>query len=327
LKKLEDFNLSGNRLTQIPPEIGACSMLELFDLSGNQIKALPPEFCALNRMLELNLGNNEIKKLPADWGNLSRLVSLVLSDNKLTDLPLTMGDCLHLDMVLLDRNQIKDQELIRRYQMGTDHLKDYLEKRLFAYNQNQKRLKRQNERKANEAAKQLKAVKEKDDEQFHEKNPDVKNKFALDVEPEGEDDSQLTNEEKHQKIRGHSQKLAAEVRAEVVTLKRALNNATALEQIIPIAKTIHALIPYMNIARQQMAPIPKPNPPIFKGDEDQVTKLKKVTAVAIREFETVHQAVFNIVCGNPTLEQLISLSGVITGSLAILQNATKDLEA
>ena len=82
----------------------------------------------------------------------------------------------------------------------------------------------------------------------------------------------------------------------------------------------------MNIARQQMAPIPKPNPPLFRGDEDQVTKLKKVTAVAIREFETVHQQVFNIVCGNPTLEQLVALSGVITGSLAILQNATKDME-
>jgi len=99
-----------------------------------------------------------------------------------------------------------------------------------------------------------------------------------------------------------------------------------LEEIIPIAKTLHALIPHMNAARQQMAPIPKPNPPLFRGDEDQITKLKKVTAVAIREFETVHQAVFNIVCGNPTLEQLVSLSGVITGSLAILQNATANIE-
>lgn len=42
----------------------------------------------------------------------------------------------------------------------------------------------------------------------------------------------------------------------------------------------------MNVARQQMAPIPKPNPPLFRGDEDPVTKLKKTTAVAVKEFET-----------------------------------------
>jgi hypothetical protein len=83
----------------------------------------------------------------------------------------------------------------------------------------------------------------------------------------------------------------------------------------------------MNVARQQMAPIPKPNPPIFRGDEDPVTKLKKTTAVAVREFETVWQGIFNIVCGNPSLEQLIALSGVITGCLTVLQEVARELNA
>lgn len=83
----------------------------------------------------------------------------------------------------------------------------------------------------------------------------------------------------------------------------------------------------MNVARQQMAPIPKPNPPIFRGDEDPVTKLKKTTAVAVREFETVWQGIFNIVCGNPSLEQLVALSGVITGCLTILQELSRELNA
>ena len=81
----------------------------------------------------------------------------------------------------------------------------------------------------------------------------------------------------------------------------------------------------MNVARQQMAPIPKPKPPLFQGDEDKVTKLKKTTAVAIREFETVLNGVFNMVSGNATLEQLVPLSGVITGSLSVIQLVTKDI--
>jgi len=81
----------------------------------------------------------------------------------------------------------------------------------------------------------------------------------------------------------------------------------------------------MNTARQHMAPIPKPQPPIFAGNESKETQLKKTTAVAIKEFETVLGGIFNIVSGNATLEQLIPLSGVITGSLQVLQEVTKDL--
>lgn len=59
--------------------------------------------------------------------------------------------------------------------------------------------------------------------------------------------------------------------------------------------------------------------------QDKVMKLKKTTAVALREFETVLAGIFNVVSGNAPLEQLIPLSGVITGSLGILQEATKQV--
>lgn len=75
-----------------------------------------------------------------------------------------------------------------------------------------------------------------------------------------DEDEQLTDEQKHAKIRGtilllpsllsltlslsaHSQKLAGECRHEVITLKRALQNAQSLEDVVPIAKAIRDLIP------------------------------------------------------------------------------------
>jgi len=146
--------------------------------------------------------------------------------------------------------------------------------------------------------------------------------FVEDLDEDAED-AKLTPEERHAKIRAHSQKLAAECKNEVVSLKRALHKADQLEEIVPIAKAIRNLIPHMNIARQQMAPIPKPQPPLFVGNEDKVTQLKKTTVVAVREFETVLNGIFNVVSGNATLEQLVPLSSVITGSLSILQAVTK----
>lgn len=146
----------------------------------------------------------------------------------------------------------------------------------------------------------------------------------IEVVEEEDEDAGLSDAEKHAKIRGHSQKLATEVKNELTSLKRYLNNATTSDVIILIAKAIRELIPFMNAARQQMAAIPKPNPPVIKASDDQVTKLKKTVAVAMREFESVHQNVLFVVCGNPTIEQLVSLSNVITGSLQILQDCVQE---
>jgi hypothetical protein len=53
----------------------------------------------------------------------------------------------------------------------------------------------------------------------------------------------LSDEERYLKIRSHSQKLAGECRNEVITLKRALQKAQTLEEIVPIAKAMRELIP------------------------------------------------------------------------------------
>jgi len=269
------------------------------------------------RLLELNLGNNALAILPEDFGNMSRIVSLNLSDNKLSELPFTLGACVHMDSILIDRNPIEDPVVWQKYKLGTDHLMDYLGKKAFAFTQEEKKKGRAQAKKDAKDKKGTKAA----------------TAAAIDADGGWEEvddepapvEEEITDEERYLRIRSHSQKLAGECRNEVITLKRALQKAATLEEIVPIAKAMRELIPHMNVARQQMAPIAKPKAPLFQGDEDKVTKLKKTTAVAIREFETVLNGVFNMVSGNATLEQLVPLSGVITGSLSILQMVTKDI--
>jgi Leucine-rich repeat (LRR) protein len=43
LTNLEDVDLSLNRLTQIPPEIGQLTRLKRLQIAGNNFATLPPE--------------------------------------------------------------------------------------------------------------------------------------------------------------------------------------------------------------------------------------------------------------------------------------------
>eukprot|EP01125_Pyxidicula_operculata_P013496 TRINITY_DN4479_c2_g1_i1.p1 TRINITY_DN4479_c2_g1~~TRINITY_DN4479_c2_g1_i1.p1 ORF type:complete len:451 (-),score=104.43 TRINITY_DN4479_c2_g1_i1:62-1414(-) len=146
LRKLEELNLSGNPLGTVPSSMSKLELLEVLDLSGCELQILPSEFPGMIRLLELNLGNNQLKKLPEEFGKMSRLVSLNLSDNMLSELPVTMGSCVHMDSCLLERNPLKDQEMMRKYNLGTDHLVDYLSKRMFAIKQEEKLKERQKAR-------------------------------------------------------------------------------------------------------------------------------------------------------------------------------------
>jgi len=320
LRTLEELNLSGNPLGTVPAGFGNLEFLEILDLSSCDLTQLPDEFVGMIRLLELNLGNNRLTYLPENFGNMSRIVSLNLSDNQLVELPFTLGACVHMDSILIDRNPIEDEDVWTKYKIGTDHLMDYLGKQMFAFTQEEKKKDRAL---AKKEARQPKVAKPK------QTGGDIVPSAAALNEDEGweevQEEAELTDEERYLRIRSHSQKLAGECRNEVITMKRALQRASTLEEIFPIAKAMRELIPHMNVARQQMAPIAKPKPPLFQGDEDKVTKLKKTTAVAIREFEQVLNGIFNMVSGNATLEQLVPLSGVITGSLQILQMVTKDI--
>jgi len=143
----QELNIAGNPITTLPSGLGKLSYMEVLDALGCGLINLPEEFPGMVRLLELNLGANKLQELPKEFGRMSRLVTLNLSDNMLVELPMSMGKCVQLQTIQLERNKIEDEELIAKYKIGTDHLVDYMEKRLFAWTQEQKMIKKKAEKK------------------------------------------------------------------------------------------------------------------------------------------------------------------------------------
>jgi len=82
--RITTLNLSGNKLTSLPPNFGAeLSHIVKLDLSTNKLKALPETFHELSSLAHLDLYRNQIKDLPASLHHLKKLKFLDLSGNPL----------------------------------------------------------------------------------------------------------------------------------------------------------------------------------------------------------------------------------------------------
>jgi len=162
LLTLEKLEINNNELVELPKEIGRLSLLETLSIAGNPISTLPDSIGAMKnlvnldmscchftklpealthatRILDLNIGGNQLEVLPDGIGRMTRLVSLNVQDNKLKDLPITIGLCSCLGQIgygiNMARNPIQDHNMLEAYDVGADHLLDYLEKR-YAMNNN-----------------------------------------------------------------------------------------------------------------------------------------------------------------------------------------------
>jgi hypothetical protein len=73
--------LTDNRITALPPEIGACTRLQKLMLAGNQLESLPPEMANCTKLELLRIAANRLQALPEWLLSLPRLSWLAFAGN------------------------------------------------------------------------------------------------------------------------------------------------------------------------------------------------------------------------------------------------------
>lgn len=86
LKCLTKLSVCHFSIRYLPPEIGCLEKLEDLDLSFNKLKSLPNNIATLSALKSLKVANNKMIELPTGLSCLQKLVNLDFSNNRLTSL-------------------------------------------------------------------------------------------------------------------------------------------------------------------------------------------------------------------------------------------------
>ena len=116
-KDIKELDLSYNKLTQLPTEIGHLTLLTELSLFDNKLTQLPTEIGNLTNLTYLSLSNNQLTQLPREIGNLTQLTELYLYNNELTQLPSEIGQLTQLNYLDLFGNPIENtlNPIIQRF--------------------------------------------------------------------------------------------------------------------------------------------------------------------------------------------------------------------
>lgn len=103
---LRTLDLSENKFTRIPDDIGNFTLLKQLNISHNKLIALPEALGALTKLEGLNASSNQIKSIPWSLSKLTRLKHVNLSDNQITEFPSMFCGLNFLDVLDLSKNRI-----------------------------------------------------------------------------------------------------------------------------------------------------------------------------------------------------------------------------
>jgi Leucine-rich repeat (LRR) protein len=85
--KSTKLDLSGQGLTELPPEVGQLNSLEWLYLNGNKLQSLPNTFWQLINLIARRIFENKLRSIPPDIGRLVELQELYIGPNELAELP------------------------------------------------------------------------------------------------------------------------------------------------------------------------------------------------------------------------------------------------
>lgn len=101
------LDISYNKISVIPPEIGEMQMLRELKASFNVITLIPSEIGKLKRLRKLTLNSNKLKTLPPEVGRLEMLEELIVSENNLEEMPGSIAKMSMLRVLKLQNNDLK----------------------------------------------------------------------------------------------------------------------------------------------------------------------------------------------------------------------------
>lgn len=106
--KVEVLDLGGQKLGNLPAEIGTLTRLKKLVLYGNELKTLPAEISKLTQLETLDLYDNKLKELPLALASLTNLTRLDIGNNALREIPAPILALSKLEKLYLYGNKIKN---------------------------------------------------------------------------------------------------------------------------------------------------------------------------------------------------------------------------
>ena len=105
---LVELEVSGNRLSSIPDDVGEWKKLMKLSVRNNRLVALPLALGKLTSLTWLDCGHNQIAALQREHlAGLDRLSTLRANNNLIASLPVEVGDLLQLQSVWIHNNKLK----------------------------------------------------------------------------------------------------------------------------------------------------------------------------------------------------------------------------
>ncbi|MBC7388415.1 MAG: protein kinase [Opitutaceae bacterium] len=105
LKQLKILFLSDNQFRKLPSQLADCANLEMIGFKANQITEFPEHSLPL-KIRWLILTNNKIKSLPRSIGNYKYLQKVMFAGNELVELPWEMSACTNIELLRISANKL-----------------------------------------------------------------------------------------------------------------------------------------------------------------------------------------------------------------------------
>jgi len=103
---LRNLDLSNNKITSLPSNIGSFKMMKNLTLARNRIPSLPDDIGKMSKLENLNASHNLLQSIPSSFQQLKHLREICLSFNQLGSFPLALLGLKQLNIVDLSSNKI-----------------------------------------------------------------------------------------------------------------------------------------------------------------------------------------------------------------------------